>query len=251
MSDNLLVSTREMTVRRGGRTILRHVDLDIFSQEIVTIIGPNGAGKSTLLDAVLGLIPLSSGTINRKSGITIGYVPQRLNVQESLPLSVEAFINLSPHGSNHPPKFKHLLEDLGCHILLNRPVSSLSGGETQRVLLARALIRSPDLLVLDEPAQGMDVVGEKALHHFLESLRQDRAMGLLLVSHDLHFVMATTDRVICLNHHVCCSGTPTSVCSDPEFLALFGEQVKGFGLYQHNHDHQHALQGLKRSQNNG
>ena len=237
-----LIAIRGVDVRRGGRAILREVDLEVHRREIVTIIGPNGAGKSTLLQAVLGLIPVDSGTVERAANLTIGYVPQRLRIAETMPLPVADFIHLSKPGRDgHPafPETPELLARLGCDTLLDHPMDALSGGEMQRVLLARALVRRPNLLVLDEPAQGMDVAGERDLHQFLEALRSEWWMGVLLVSHDLHFVMATTDRVVCLNRHVCCSGTPSAVCVDPEFLSLFGEQVSGFGIYQHRHDHAH------------
>ena len=241
-----LLAIQKLTVQINGQSILRDVDLEVYPGEIVTLIGPNGAGKSTLLRASLGLIRPTSGQVSRHPDLTVGYVPQNLRVNPALPLTAADFIRLSQprKGADHSPET--LLTQLGCQNLLSKPMAALSGGETQRVLLARALIRGPNLLVLDEPAQGMDVAGEHALHNFLEHLCRDRAMGLLLVSHDLHFVMAATHRVICLNRHVCCSGTPTTVRSNPAFHTLFGEQVSGFGLYQHHHDHKHSLHGLEK-----
>ena len=258
-----LLLVEDLTIYLGGQRILHHVDLEVYPGEIVTIIGPNGAGKSTLLKAVLGLVTVQSGHIKRHPDLCIGYVPQRLSVDSTLPISVADFIRLSQTEKKSSLPFEKFLPHLGCDTLLNRPLGGLSGGEMQRVLLARALVRSPNLLVLDEPTQGMDITGEKGLYEFLEFLRQEYGMGLLLVSHDLRFVMAATDHVICLNHHICCSGTPLAVSTDPEFLALFpaqdglkpdglnvalfGTDLDGFGLYQHNHDHQHTPQGVLSS----
>ncbi|MBF0125793.1 MAG: metal ABC transporter ATP-binding protein [Magnetococcales bacterium] len=229
-----LLAARGVTVRRGGETVLREVDLAIGCREIVTIIGPNGAGKSTLLSALLGLTPLAGGRVERHPRLVVGYVPQRLRIDPALPLTVERFIALSAPGVAPDPE---LLRRLGCERLGRRPMHGLSGGETQRVLLARALSRRPNLLVLDEPAQGMDMAGEQQLYAFIEQLRQEEGLAALLVSHNLHFVMAGADHVVCLNRHVCCSGTPTAVCATPEFQLLFGEKVPGLGYYQHHHDH--------------
>ena len=243
-----LLLVRGVSVHQGNRTILHHIDLEVNLREIVTIIGPNGAGKSTLLEAILGLVPLKSGRVTYHPDLCIGYVPQRIQVDATLPLPVVDFIRLSQTRGMPSLPPEEFLYALGCDTLLDRPLGMLSGGEMQRVLLARALVRRPNLLVLDEPTQGMDVAWEKTLYDFLEFLSQEENMGLLLVSHDLRFVMAATDRVICLNQHICCSGTPLAVRSDPEFLALFpahdaqgamplGDDFATFGLYQHAHDH--------------
>ncbi|MEO5345285.1 MAG: metal ABC transporter ATP-binding protein [Magnetococcus sp. YQC-9] len=239
----VLLSARALSVQRGGEMLLREVDLAVHEKEIVTIIGPNGAGKSTLLTALLGLIPLSGGVVERRPGVVIGYVPQRLKVDAVLPMTVARFIALSAAG--RPPDWE-TLRHLGCERLLDRPLYALSGGEMQRVLLARALSRDPHLLVLDEPAQGLDLAGEELLHGFLETLRRQRGVASLLVSHDLHFVMAGADRVICLNRHVCCSGSPTAVRATPEFRLLFGERIPGVGYYQHHHDHCHTPHGVEK-----
>ncbi|MBF0339939.1 MAG: metal ABC transporter ATP-binding protein [Magnetococcales bacterium] len=236
-----LLSARGLSVSRGGELLLRQVDLTIHAREIMTIIGPNGAGKSTLLSALLGLIPLSAGSVRQRPGLVVGYVPQRLRVDSVLPMTVARFIGLS-NGRGELPR--DLFVRLGCAGLLERPMHGLSGGETQRVLLARALSRNPDLLVLDEPAQGLDLAGEEQLHGFLEELRRERGVAALLVSHNLHFVMASANRVICLNRHVCCSGSPTAVRATPEFKLLFGDKVPGVGYYQHHHDHSHTSCGV-------
>ncbi|MBF0213180.1 MAG: metal ABC transporter ATP-binding protein [Magnetococcales bacterium] len=239
----ILLEARGLSVDRSGESLLREVDLTLRSREIVTIIGPNGAGKSTLLSALMGLIPLSAGWVKRRKGLVVGYVPQRLRVDPVLPMTVARFLSLSTPKAALPMP---LMQRLGCDRLLDRPMHGLSGGETQRVLLVRALSRDPDLLVLDEPAQGLDLVGEDQLHRFIEELRRERGVAALLVSHDLHFVMAGADRVICLNRHVCCSGSPMTVRNTLEFQRLFGDKIPDVGLYQHHHDHCHTPQGVIR-----
>ncbi|MBF0627918.1 MAG: metal ABC transporter ATP-binding protein [Magnetococcales bacterium] len=239
----VLLEAHGLCVTRGGEALLREVDLVVHAREIVTIIGPNGAGKSTLLAALLGLIPLSGGRVTRRAGLVMGHVPQRLRVDAVLPLTVARFIALSAPDAAAPMA---ILERLGCDHLLHRPMHALSGGEMQRVLLTRALSRNPDLLVLDEPAQGLDLTGEEQLHAFMDELRRDKGMAILLVSHNLHFVMAGANRVICLNRHVCCSGSPTAVRATPEFQLLFGDKIPAVGFYQHHHDHCHTPRGVVR-----
>lgn len=233
-----LIQAQGVTVRRDGQVVVNGVDLAIHPGEIVTIVGPNGAGKSSLLQALLGLIPLHGGQVARHPGLVIGYVPQKVHVDMVLPLQVTDFVALSRRpGADLTPEA--VLHRVGCAFLARRPVSALSGGEMQRVLLARALMRRPNLLVLDEPAQGLDMSGQQEFHASLDSLRREMTLGVLLVSHDLHFVMAATDRVFCLNRHICCSGTPQTVRTDPGFLSLFGNDVASMGVYHHHHDHTH------------
>lgn len=237
-----LISARNLMLVRDGRTILADIDIDISPGEIVTVIGPNGAGKTTLVRALLGLEPLDKGDIRRKPGLVIGYAPQRFDVDRAIPLTVARFIALG--RSCGPDELTRVLKDVGAGALAERQLAQLSGGELQRVVLARALIRSPDLLVLDEPVRGVDYAGEAELYTLIGRLRTERGFGVLLVSHDLHVVMAQSDRVICLNRHVCCSGVPQSVAQHPEYARLFGPQAaRAFGLYHHHHDHSHDLAG--------
>jgi len=227
---------------RSGRTILADIDIDISPGEIVTVIGPNGAGKTTLVRTLLGLEPLDRGDIRRKPGLVTGYAPQRFDVDRAIPLTVSRFVALGRRCSTD--ECARVLADVGAGQLAERQLSELSGGELQRVVLARALIRSPDLLVLDEPVRGVDYAGEAELYTLIGRLRTERGFGVLLVSHDLHVVMAQSDRVICLNRHVCCSGVPQSVAQHPEYARLFGPQAaRAFGLYHHHHDHSHDLAG--------
>ena len=237
-----LISARRLGLARGGRAILADIDIDIGPREIVTVIGPNGAGKTTLVRALLGLEPLDAGEIRRRPGLVIGYAPQRFDIDRAIPLTVDRFVTMGRRAE--PGELGKVLGDVGAGALGNRQFSELSGGELQRVILARALIRSPDLLVLDEPVRGVDYVGEAELYTLIGRLRTERGFGVLLVSHDLHVVMAQSDRVICLNRHVCCSGVPQSVAQHPEYARLFGAQAaRAFGLYHHHHDHSHDLAG--------
>lgn len=241
-----LVTGSGLVVQHGQRRVLNTIDLTVHAGEVVTLIGPNGAGKTTLVRAVLGLQPLTSGRIQRRPGLRIGYMPQRLSVDATLPLTVRRFLGLWGgrwwRGPS-PEQLDRSLKDAGVHHLAESPIQAVSGGEMQRVLLARALLNDPDLLVLDEPDQAVDVHGQAELFARIETLRSKRGCGVLLVSHDLHTVMARTDRVLCLNGHVCCSGTPEDVSRHPEYAALFGSHAADLAVYVHHHDHAHGHDG--------
>ncbi|MET0653326.1 MAG: metal ABC transporter ATP-binding protein [Hyphomicrobiaceae bacterium] len=237
-----LVSARGLEVTRSGRAILQRVDIDIRPGEIVTVIGPNGAGKTTLARTLLGLERPNGGSIVRQPGLVVGYAPQRFEVDRAIPLTVDRFVKLGRRADQ--ADIERVLRQVGAEALGDRQLSELSGGELQRVVLARALIRSPQLLVLDEPVRGVDFAGEAELYTLIGRLRTENGFGVLLVSHDLHVVMAQSDRVLCLNRHVCCSGVPESVAQHPEYARLFGPQAaRAFGLYHHHHDHRHDLAG--------
>lgn len=237
-----LIAASGLVAELGGRRIIDQVDITIRPGEIVTVIGPNGAGKTTLARLLLGLIKPVKGTISRSSGLKTGYVPQRFAVDAIIPLTVRRFLTL---GVKAPlESIKRVLEETGAGHLLNAPAATLSGGEFQRVSLARALIGAPDLLVLDEPAQAVDYAGEAQLYDLIRAIRDRRGCGILLISHDLHIVLAASDRVICLNRHVCCHGRPETVANHPEYVRLFGRDAAGaFGIYRHRHDHEHDLSG--------
>jgi zinc transport system ATP-binding protein len=237
-----LISARSLWLARAGRAILQGVDIDIAAREILTVIGPNGAGKTTLVRVLLGLEAADRGTTRRKHGLVVGYVPQSFEVDRAIPLTVVRFVGLGRRADEE--ELQEALAEVGAARLGDRQLAELSGGELQRVLLARALVRSPGLLVLDEPVRGVDYAGEAELYTLIGRLRSERGFGVLLVSHDLHVVMAQSDRVICLNRHVCCSGVPQSVAQHPEYARLFGPQAaRAFGLYHHHHDHRHDLAG--------
>ncbi|ASK35746.1 zinc ABC transporter ATP-binding protein ZnuC [Alloalcanivorax mobilis] len=238
-----LVTVEEVALSLGGHPVLEDVSLTLEPGRITTLIGPNGAGKSTLARLILGLMQPDRGRIRRRTGLRVGYMPQRLSVDESLPLTVDRFLWLGAPGRTRTRR--EALARTGVAHLRQRPVRQLSGGELQRVLLARALLRQPDLLVLDEPAQGVDVAGQDALYGLLNEVRDQRGCGILLISHDLHLVMARTDQVVCLHHHVCCSGTPEAVSRDPSYQRLFGlpGPATNLAVYTHDHDHDHGLSG--------
>lgn len=235
-----LIRAEHICVRYGDTEVLHDVSFAIAPREIVTIVGPNGSGKSTLLRALLGIVPVSQGLVRRSDALRIGYVPQRLSLDHSLPLTVRRFLSLPRRVSDADALAA--LKRVGVEETIAAQLVGLSGGQLQRVLLARALLSSPDLLVLDEPTQGLDQPGEAAFYRLIEEVRQEMGVAVLMVSHDLHVVMATSDRVICLNGHVCCEGTPHVVSSAPEYRALFGLGTKGaLALYQHVHDHDHTV----------
>ena len=241
--DSALIEARGLTVRFGGTVVLDAVDLTIARGEIVTLIGPNGSGKTTLARVVLGLLTPDAGTVTRADGATIGYVPQQVQIDPTLPLTVERFIRLGARADT--ASIKAALEEVHVPRLIGAPVQGLSGGEMRRVLLARALLRAPDLLVLDEPGAGVDIPGQAELYGLIKSLRDRHGCGVLLISHNLHLVMAATDRVLCLNHHVCCEGKPELVSRNPAYLELFGSDAAtaAIAVYSHHHDHDHDLSG--------
>lgn len=236
-----LIRLEQVSVQFDGRRVLDNVSLQLDAGEIVTLVGPNGAGKTTLVRLVLGLLTPQTGTAWRQPQLRVGYMPQKLHVEPTLPLSVLRFLRLVP-GVNREQALGALKEVGAAHVL-DSPVQRISGGEMQRVLLARALLRRPELLVLDEPAQGVDVHGQTELYRLIGVLRKRYGCGVLMVSHDLHLVMSATDRVICLNGHICCSGHPEKVSNDPIFRQLFGQNARSLAIYQHHHDHAHDLHG--------
>ena len=245
-----LVTLENISVQFARRPVLSDISLQLMPGRILTLLGPNGAGKSTLVRVVLGLLEPTAGQVRRDAGLRIGYVPQKLHIDPTLPVSVERFMLLT-RGAKRADVLPALKRVQAGH-LLKAPLQKLSGGETQRVLLARALLNQPQLLVLDEPTQGVDVNGQVALYDLIDQLRHELNCGVLMVSHDLHLVMAKTDEVLCLNHHICCSGTPEAVSQHPEFTAMFGPRgAQQLAIYRHHHNHRHDLQGrivLRRGQ---
>lgn len=255
------LSVRGLTLHRGGLLILDRVDLTVHEGEIVTIIGPNGSGKTSLVRALLGLIDPEAGNIKKADGLRIGYVPQVFAVDPNLPLTVRRFLAMAikkdaikkdaiekgtiNKSAGKKKAIEEALADVGAGDVLAYPIQHLSGGELRRVLLARALLRKPDLLVLDEPVQGVDILGQSELYRLINDVRRKQGCAVLMISHDLRLVMAATDEVICLNHHVCCAGHPEAVSRHPEYLALFGEKADetSFAVYTHHHDHVHDEAG--------
>lgn len=236
MSVTELIRTEGLGVRAGKRRLLHDVSLQINAGEILTVIGPNGAGKSTLLKALIGAIPLDSGRIVKRDGLRVGYTPQIIQLEKNIPITVSRFLSLA--GKISAVVRDKIIEQTQILGLMGSQMADLSGGELQRVLLARALQRQPELLILDEPTQGLDQPAEARFYKLISDVRQQTGAGILMVSHDLHVVMAESDRVICLNGHVCCSGAPETVSATPEYKALFGARA-ALAPYQHHHDHSH------------
>lgn len=233
-----LVETTGLSIRHGTQTVLDSIDFAISAGEIVTIVGPNGSGKSTLVRALIGLERPAAGTVMRRPGLGIGYVPQRLQIDPTLPMTVARFLALPCRVGRD--EMRRTLHRTGVPGLEERQVAALSGGQLQRVLLARALLARPEILILDEPTQGLDQPGTAAFYRLIEDVRRETGVAVLMVSHDLHVVMSASDRVICLNGHVCCEGTPRVVSAAPEYRALFGAGTGGaLALYRHVHDHAH------------
>ncbi len=233
-----LVQVKDLSVRYNARTVLSRVSLHVDPGEIVTIVGPNGSGKTSLLRAIIGAVRPAQGRVIRGDQIKIGYVPQKLHIDRTLPITVLRFLKLP--GGFSQTDIDQALRQAGVPDLAKTQLSQLSSGQFQRVLLARALISNPDLLLLDEATQGLDQRGSAAFYQQIEAVRQNTGCAVLMISHELHVVMSASDRVICLNGHICCEGTPAVVASAPEYRALFGTGTGGaLALYRHHHDHGH------------
>lgn len=233
-----LIAADHVCVRFGAEEVLHDISLKVDPGEIVTILGPNGSGKSTFLRALLGIVPVAEGRILRQAGLRVGYVPQKLTVDRTMPITVRRFLSLPTRVSDDAAA--EVLARVGMAGHGSDQMITLSGGQQQRVLLARALLGKPQLLMLDEPTSGLDQPGEAAFYRLIEEVRAETGAAVLMISHDLHVVMAASDRVICLNGHICCEGTPRVVSTAPEYRALFGLGTQGaLALYRHEHDHAH------------
>ncbi|MBV1883444.1 MAG: zinc ABC transporter ATP-binding protein ZnuC [Pseudomonadales bacterium] len=252
MPSDSLIKLEGVSVYRR-KQLIQNIQLTINPGEIITVIGPNGAGKSTLVRVAVGLVKPTEGKRIVKPGLRIGYMPQQIHIEPTFPLTVYRFLQLAHRAApkstqaskqNQRSKLKEQLSEVGAAHVIDTPLQNLSGGELQRVMLARALLRQPELLVLDEPVQGVDIAGQQALYQLISQIRGRYGCGILMVSHDLHLVMAATDHVVCLNQHICCSGHPEAVTNDPAYLELFGSNENlNLALYTHNHDHHHHLDG--------
>ena len=240
--DTILAGLQSAGVVRNGHWLIQNIDLSIRRGEIVSLIGPNGSGKTTVAKVLSGSITLDSGSVEIRNGIRIGYVPQRVTVDPTLPITVRRLMTISE--KYYALEVEEALDEMNILNCADQPVQELSGGEFQRALFARALLRKPDLLVLDEPSQGLDFNGEIKLYNHIVDIRDRLNCGILLVCHNLHMVMAKTDTVICINRHICCAGTPVHVVNDESFQALFGQEAAhSHALYKHHHDHSHLPDG--------
>ena len=237
MNKRPLITLDKVNKAFAERPILQNISMQLMQGEITTLIGPNGAGKSTLVRLILGLIRPDSGSITPAADLKVGYMPQKISIDPSLPISTGRFLQLAntSHKAGH-----EALEMMGISHLAASPIQMLSGGELQRALLARAILRKPNFLVLDEPVQGVDVTGQNALYEMIGELSKSLNCGILMVSHDLHLVMSATDQVICLNQHICCQGHPEQVTQDQAYIDIFGQTT---AIYAHQHDHQHSIHG--------
>ena len=241
-NENKLIALENAGVMKDRKWLVRGITMSVSRGEIVTLIGPNGSGKTTTAKIALGLWNISEGIAKRKNNLRVGYVPQKLQIDWTVPINVNRFMSLTNKISNKNIEFALSLTDT--RHLVREEMRGLSGGELQRVMVARAIALSPQLLVLDEPVQGVDFRGEETIYNLIEETRKKINCGILLISHDLHMVMSATDRVLCLNGHICCSGTPNFVANTPEFRELFGERMaKSLAVYKHNHDHEHRIDG--------
>ena len=241
-SSSNLIELKNAGIIRAGIWLVRNISFSVQAGEIVTLIGPNGAGKTTSAKMALGLLNLDEGTSFQKSKLRVGYVPQKVSIDWTLPLRVKRFLNLTGAYSNSEINSALAMTD-SLH-LIDCELNTLSGGEFQRVLVSRAIVKKPEILVLDEPVQGVDNTGEAAMYGLIKKIATDLNCGILLISHDLHFVMSATTHVICLNGHICCSGTPKAVTSSAEFRSLYGAKLStNLALYEHMHDHTHGTDG--------
>lgn len=233
------VKLKNIYVNFSRRSILSNISFSLMPDKILTLIGPNGAGKSTLVRVILGLIKPDSGQIIYSSNLTIGYVPQKLSFNTLLPMTVKRFMQLSEKENNNN-KILDILKRLKVSSLQYCQLKNLSGGEIQRVLLAKAVLKNPSLLILDEPTQGVDVMGQIVLYELINQIRNQLKCAVLIVSHDLNFVMAKTNNVLCLNNHICCSGTPETILKNLEFISIFGlKRAQELAVYHHHHNHIH------------
>ncbi|CAL4322393.1 zinc ABC transporter ATP-binding protein ZnuC [Buchnera aphidicola] len=234
------IKLKKIYVNFSNRSILSNISMSLVSNQIVTLIGPNGAGKSTLVRVILGLIKPNTGSILHYPNLSIGYVPQKLYFNPFLPMTVDRFMRLS--NKSNDSDIQSILNRVKVRSLQLYKLEQLSGGEMQRVLLAKALLKKPDLLVLDEPTQGVDVAGQLSLYELINQIRTELKCSIFMVSHDLNLVMAKTDEVICLNNHICCFGTPEKVFKNKEFISIFGSQrSKELAIYHHDHNHFHEF----------
>ena len=242
-----LVKLENASVEKNKKILVKNISFEVKQGEIVTLIGPNGSGKTTTAKMALGINENFEGNVQRYTS-QIGYVPQKVVIDWTLPIRVNDFMQLT--SKINPEEINEALDFTGVDHLKNKNLNELSGGEFQRILIARAIAKKPELLVLDEPAQGVDFKGEISLYELIRSISKKTNCGILLISHDLHVVMSATDYVVCLNGHICCSGTPKKVANSDQYRELFGDRASTMlSIYEHNHDHSHSTDGTIKKNN--
>jgi zinc transport system ATP-binding protein len=219
--------------------VLRDIDLEILPESITTVIGPNGAGKTTLAKLIIGIEAPSSGDMYRKKGLKVSYIPQKLALDRNLPLDISSFLNLLSQGRSSKKSITQVLAEVAFDLPLAQSVHSLSGGQFQKVMLAAALLNKPDLIVMDEPTQGLDVTAQTNFYKIIERIKTEHHCAIFIISHDLFTVMSRSEQVICLNQHICCNGAPSHVINNPEYIKIFGRRDDMISQYSHNHDHTH------------
>ena len=246
---NALISANNISVIRNQKAILKNIDIQINKNDFITIIGPNGAGKSMLLKCLMGFYKPDQGDIEKKKNLKIGYMAQNINIKNNMPINVQRFVTVRKELDEH--SFKQVILETQIDKIINKQMSVLSGGEMQRVLLARSLLNNPDLLILDEPAQNLDISGQINFYKLLQSIYKKRNLSILMVSHDLHLVMVSTKKVLCLYNHICCSGKPQHITKDPEFISMFGKDMANMmAVYQHSNSHDHNQNFIIGEENN-
>ena len=235
---NALINVNNISLSHEGKNILDNVSFKLHPGEFITLIGPNGAGKSSLIKVLLGIIRQDSGEVIRNDHIKLGYTPQFFSANPYIPISVIDFLNLNQQLDNKFTEETYKLT--GIEDLINLPLKNLSGGELQKVLLTRALLNKPNDLILEEPAQNLDVDAQIQLYKLIQDIHQKQNCAVLMVSHDLHRVMKESTQVLCLYHHICCEGLPESILKDDQFNDLFADQIHDLmATYEHHHNHQH------------
>jgi zinc transport system ATP-binding protein len=234
-----LVSLKNINLSFSSKNILDNINLDIKKNDFITIIGPNGAGKSSLIRLIIGSLQPNSGKIIRNKELKIAYVPQKMQINQTIPIKAEYFLKLNKKIEEK--SFKKIVNDLKIADFLHTQLNDLSGGQRQKILLAKALLCQPNLLILDEPAQNLDISGQLEFYNYITKLHQEKKTAILMISHDLHIIMSSTKKVICLNHHICCQGESKIIAQNPDFKEIFGNDMnKLISIYNHYHDHHHG-----------
>jgi zinc transport system ATP-binding protein len=233
----VLIAAQNLGVNRDGRWLIKDVNLELRRGEILSVIGPNGGGKSTLINVLAGITESTTGEVKQAEDLVLGYVPQQFTLPKSLPMRVKDFLNQT-RCLLTDSRLEQLIDELGLGELQDRSMHALSGGERQRVLLARALKQNPGVLLLDEPMQGIDLESQQLLHQLIRSWPKDQRSAVVIVSHDIEWVMAGTEHVICINQHLCCEGVPEQLSENPVFHTLFGAPRVHY-THRHQCDHEH------------